>query len=36
MQELVPTQRIYVRDTRPSKLDELPDAFSSVRRKRDV
>lgn len=36
MQELVPSQRIYVRDTRPSKLDDLPDAFSSVRRKRDV
>lgn len=36
MQDLVPSQRVYVRDTRPSKLDELPDAFSSVRRKRDI
>lgn len=35
MQELIPTQRVYVRDTRPSKLDEIPDAFSSVRGKRD-
>ena len=35
MQELMPEQRVYVRDTRPSKLDELPDAFSSVRGKRD-
>lgn len=36
MQDLVPSQRVYVRDTRPSKLDELPDAFSSVRGKRDA
>jgi hypothetical protein len=36
MQDIVPSQRVYVRDTRPSKLDELPDAFSNVRRKRDV
>jgi hypothetical protein len=33
MQELVPSQRVYVRDTRPSQLDEL-DPFASVRRKR--
>jgi hypothetical protein len=36
MQDLMPTQRVYVRDTRPSKLDDIPDAFSTVRRKRDV
>ena len=34
-EELVPSSRVYVRETRPSQLDEL-DAFSSVRRKRDV
>lgn len=33
MQSLVPSTRIYVRDTRPSQLDD-PDAFSSVRGKR--
>lgn len=34
MQEL-PTNRVYVRETRPSQLDEI-DAFASVRRKRDI
>jgi hypothetical protein len=37
--ELVPSARVYVRDTRPSHLSDLDaetdvDAFSSVRRKR--
>lgn len=31
LQDLVPSQRVYVRDTRPSQLDELDDPFSSVR-----
>lgn len=35
LQGLVPSQEIYVRDTRPSQLDE-PDPFSSVRGKRDI
>jgi hypothetical protein len=35
MQGLVPSTRIYVRETRPSQLDEL-DAYSGVKRKRDV
>jgi hypothetical protein len=35
MQGLVPSTRIYVRETRPSQLDDL-DAYSSVKRKRDV
>jgi hypothetical protein len=35
MQGLMPTNRVYVRDTRPSQLDEL-DPFAGVRRKRDV
>lgn len=35
MQELVPQNRVYVRDTRPSQLDDV-DAFSSVRGKRDI
>jgi hypothetical protein len=34
-EELVPAARVYVRETRPSQLDDM-DAFSSVRRKRDV
>ena len=35
MQDLPPSNRVYVRDTRPSQLDEI-DAFSSVRGKRDI
>lgn len=35
MQDITPSNRVYVRDTRPSQLDEV-DAFSSVRNKRDV
>ena len=35
MQELPPSNSVYVRDTRPSQLDDI-DAFASVRRKRDV
>jgi len=35
MQELTPGNRVYVRDTGASQLDEV-DAFSSVRGKRDV
>jgi hypothetical protein len=35
LQGLVPTDRVYVRDTRPSQLTEL-DPFASVRRKRDI
>ena len=35
MQDLVPHNRVYVRDTRPSQLDDI-DAFASVRAKRDV
>ena len=34
-EELVPSARVHVRDTRPSQLDDI-DPFSSVRRKRDV
>ncbi len=34
IQGLVPTNRVYVRDTRPSQLDE-PDPFASVHRKRE-
>ncbi|MCC2673810.1 MAG: hypothetical protein K0R58_757 [Ramlibacter sp.] len=34
-EDIMPSARVYVRDTRPSPMDE-PDAFSSVRRKRDV
>jgi hypothetical protein len=33
MQGLLPSSRVYVRETRPSQLDDL-DAFSSVRGKR--
>lgn len=35
MQGLVPSARIYVRDTRPSQLDEL-DPYAKVSRKRDI
>lgn len=35
LQGLVPTDRVYVRDTRPSQLAEI-DPFSSVGRKRDI
>ena len=34
-EELVPSSRVHVRDTRPSQLDDI-DPFSSVRRKRDI
>ena len=33
LQELTPTQRIYVREARPSQFDD-DDPFSSVRRRR--
>jgi hypothetical protein len=33
LQGLVPSDRVYVRETRPSQLDEL-DAFAGVRGKR--
>jgi hypothetical protein len=32
---VLPTARIYVRETRPSQLDEL-DAFAAVNKNRDV
>lgn len=35
MQGLLPTDRVYGRDARPSQLDEL-DPFSTVRSKRDA
>lgn len=35
LQSVLPTDRVYARETRPSQLDEL-DPFSSVRGKRDV
>lgn len=35
LQSILPAQEIYVRDTRPTQLEE-PDAFSGVRRKRDL
>ncbi|WP_325111745.1 hypothetical protein [Ramlibacter sp.] len=35
MQDIAPSKRVYVRETRPSQLDDI-DAFSSVRGKRDV
>jgi hypothetical protein len=35
VQQLVPGARIYVRETRPSQLDEI-DPFAGVRSKRDV
>jgi hypothetical protein len=35
MQDLVPSNRVYVRETRPSQLDDI-DAFASVRGKRDI
>lgn len=36
MQGLMPTDRVYVRETRPSQLDDPQvDAFSSVKGKRD-
>ncbi len=34
MQNLLPTDRVFVRDTRPSQLDEL-DPFASVGRNCD-
>jgi hypothetical protein len=34
MDALVPADRVYVRDTRPSQFEDV-DAFSSVRGKRD-
>jgi hypothetical protein len=34
-EDVMPSARVYVRDTRASPLDDT-DAFSSVRRKRDV
>lgn len=38
MQDLMPQNRVYVRDTGPSQLSQLDDidAFASVRRKRDI
>jgi hypothetical protein len=35
MQDIVPSNRVYVRENRPSQLDEI-DAFAGVRRKRDI
>lgn len=35
MQEILPSDRVYVRDARPSQMDDV-DAFASVRGKRDV
>jgi hypothetical protein len=35
LQGLMPTNRVFVRDTRPSQLDDL-DPFASVGRKRDL
>jgi hypothetical protein len=35
MQTLVPADRVYVRDTRPSQFEEV-DAFAGVRSKRSV
>jgi hypothetical protein len=35
MQNLMPGDRVYVRDTRPSQMDDV-DAFASVRGKRDI
>ena len=35
MQDLVPSNRVYVRENRPSQMDDI-DAFKSVRGKRDV
>jgi hypothetical protein len=35
MQGLVPSARIYVRETRPSQMDEI-DAFGGVKRNRDL
>ena len=35
MQDLVPHNRVYVREATPSQLDDI-DAFSSVRGKRDI
>ena len=34
-EDVMPSARVYVRETRPSQLDDM-DAFSSVRGKRDV
>jgi hypothetical protein len=34
-EDVMPSARVYVRETRPSPLDDM-DAFSSVRRKRDI
>lgn len=34
LQSVLPSDRVYTQDTRPSQLDEL-DPFSSVRGKRD-
>ena len=38
MQDLMPQNRVYVRDTGPSQLSQLDniDAFASVRGKRDI
>lgn len=35
LQSIYPSQEVYVRDTRPSQLDDL-DPFSGVRKKRDL
>ncbi|MEJ8838815.1 hypothetical protein [Ramlibacter sp. AN1133] len=35
MQEILPGDRVYVRDSRPSQMDDV-DAFASVRGKRDI
>ena len=37
MQSILPTERVYVRDTRPSRLDDLGDIdpFAGVRSKRE-
>jgi hypothetical protein len=38
MQDVLPSNRVYVRDSRPSQLSQFDeiDAFASVRRKRDI
>ena len=35
LQSILPSDRVYVRETRPSQFDEL-DPFASVRRKHDA
>jgi hypothetical protein len=38
MQDIVPQNRVFVRDAQPSQLSQFDDvdAFASVRRKRDI